>query len=339
MPRELWIGDTTLSGDQWNREVLPALQGREVLAGANIEVQHHPQGTLVSLGGGAEWAHPWKTTVSYDRAKKTWLARTLAGFVNGQDPLAQVPVDGEKTEAIGLLDDPAFPLPSFRDEAASFPQFFEMLGVKKPRNNLIIGDEGVSIDTTERNEDGAKPRFLKVCECWLAVARPTLRMDATVTGNILVGSIVDYSLTYDTATLETLGARARIETGARMPVPYEPSFSERLQGQFIDDGADRIKVFTAWFLSPPEAEVLPGPPPDDWTPYIQHHLFWNLSHAVPPRPPRTVRQTPLDPASAWLVGRYTAAPAATYAAFQAEAQRALLAAFNSIPARGYFWTA
>jgi hypothetical protein len=164
-------------------------------------------------------------------------------------------------------------------------------------------------------------------------------MNADITGNVILGQIVDYSLSYDLTALNRAGSRARLQHGGEMPKSEPPTFTDKIQGVYSDDGEDRHKIFTAWFLSPPEAEVLPGPPPGDWTPFIQHHTFWNLSHAAPLNPPVQSKQTPLDPGTAAFVGRYTVAPAATLGAQQAEFQRLALAALNAEETRGYFWLA
>jgi len=58
----------------------------------------------------------------------------------------------------------------------------------------------------------------------------------------------------------------------------------RLMGDWENDPFDTIPVATVYLLSPENAiqNEEPGP---DWSPYVKHHLFWNLIYDVTVQPP------------------------------------------------------
>jgi len=58
----------------------------------------------------------------------------------------------------------------------------------------------------------------------------------------------------------------------------------RLMGDWESDPFDTIPVATVSLMSPENAiqNSEPGP---DWSPYVKHHIFWNLVHDVTIQPP------------------------------------------------------
>ncbi len=90
------------------------------------------------------------------------------------------------------------------------------------------------------------------------------------------GQVVDYSVVYDTTALDRMGTRARLMQAPLMPAVKKPTFLERLNGTYEDDGEDRKLISTVYLLSPPNQ--LEGEPDETWTPYVKHAAFWNLAY-------------------------------------------------------------
>lgn len=294
-----------------------------------------------------ELGHPW--FVSPMPTDEGWSVKIAPGFVGGIDPRCPEAErrhkkdTGEERE-IGLCDEPEIRLLAWADVPSPFP-FFLNLGAKAaPKENFSISGEFVRVDMTQDMVAGEKTpnRTLKQCEIYLTQARATYRLDVTSPGNILLGNVVDYALTFDSSALANFGARARISASAEFPKSVKPTFAERLAGAFQDDGMDHLPVATVFALSPEQDEQESGKksgnPSSSWSLFVQHKLFWNVNYLPRNDPPRNLRQSTIDPFLAFFVGRYTFAPMATQAALEAESQRAFLALLNNTSNEGKFWT-
>lgn len=286
--------------------------------------------TIVSPAPEAFWQHPWYTTARW--TGKQWTVSIKPGFVNEWDPVIEG--IGEKGADVDLLDRPRIPVSAFRDvgyEDDPIPKFFLKLGVRAPDSGIsILGDV---VRTT--NDDSSLPRrSLRAVDCYLSVARASYQsraeqIDASGTSAV----VVDYSVTYNTSTLDRYGTRPRLRLAGKFPAVKPPTLAERLMGSFQDEGEDRLLISTVFFLSPPNEPDAPMGP--RWTPYVQHNLFWNLQHrarnvapAKDPEPIRLATGLPLADllGNAWL------------STINDVSDRILNAVNNTTP-EGKFWTA
>lgn len=244
------------------------------------------------------YLHPWKTSARFNGTYSRWEARVRSGFVNGLDPLCYgyLPAadSGKEMRELELIDSPVIPITGFRtpgNEGDPIPGFFKQRGVQEAKDNIQVSDlGGVVIDLTPEEESDLPPRQLRAMDFYIAVARATYQavinpVDAAGAS----GLVVDYEVSYNTDRLDQAGGRARLmQTGKFEPV-RQPTFAERLFGQYQDDGEDRVWISTIFLISPPN--VLEGEPDATWTPYIQHNPqagFYNLRHEprnVPPAKP------------------------------------------------------
>ncbi len=324
--------------------------------------------------------HAWETGVLFKDG--AWHFSVAPGFVNGIDPRVPRAEEAVRATAkngtdqainprytpsgrliegaeIGLLEQPVIKIedrdvgdprvPYLREGDDDFtyeiiPPFFYAMGLRK---ELKIDVDINNFDSLNINMDdvlnyGSGPSIVK-CDIWLAMARATTKLSVDMPGNLVTGQLVDYSVGYDTTRLASVGSRARLLFGPRLPEdPPPPTFEERLAGSFGDIGEDKLLVSTIYWLSPATGgasftEEKDGIP--KWTPFIKHNLFYNLCYKQRNLIPRNVTTPGLDPFLAWFVGRYTFAPAATMGAIEAEQNRILTALWNDTDGRGDFWTA
>lgn len=210
-----------------------------------------------------------------------WEASILCGFVNGMDPL--VPGAGPDGEDVDLVDDPSIPLRGFRSlpgEAEPIPPFFAALGARGPGENIVFNNDTGAFIVEEEDPEQLPPRLLVAMDFYLATARATFSsgaVEADASG--ASGLVVDFFTTYNTDNLNRVGSRSRLMQAPKMPEKVPPDLSQRLMGNFSDDGEDRQLISTVYFLSQPGATV---PVPDStWLPFVKHAKggFWNLSHS------------------------------------------------------------
>ena len=92
-------------------------------------------------------------------------------------------------------------------------------------------------------------------------------------------------------------------------------------------------------VSPEAPADNPSDVPDrNWTAYVEHKCFWNVTHRARNAVPINLPQLSGVAGLFALTSRYTLAPAATFAVMEAEMQRITAAVFNSTSNRGVFWT-
>lgn len=330
---------------QWNAALhqAGALMPR---AGKGINIYRSPRETVISLADQPlSWRHPWHTLLSW--VDEQWQFNVKPGFVNGFDPVvpgtAPEPTEEEpKPKDLGMIDVPWIPVRGTRpvgSDGSYVPPFFRKLGVKQVRMPSVTAANFDSInvgDILQAAEDAANNRKLEAFDIFVTMARATHKMEPTFTNNIVLGSLLEYTVTYDTNSLTAFGTRPRLNQAPKMDEPSQPDLSSRLSGIVGDDGLDRLHVATAYLLAPAEN---PSDKPDrNWTPYVEHKCFWNVTHqsrnAVPINLPQLSGMAGLFA----LTSRYTLAPAATFAVMEAEMQRITAAVFNSTTNKGVFWT-
>lgn len=324
------------------------------------------------------WQHPWSTSVDYydiksgkllnskGEAISGWGARIKPGFVNGIDPIvrAAAPLDlgldptkpqrtpEQRMRAVlrdspGLADNPLIPcFPQIAKKTNEIPkQLRDMgaVGLDKP-----IKASGSGLNTTysiQGNLEGiSNERYVAIQYFHIAVARPSFKMEVDIGQmNLILGQGIGYNVGYDTRAMDLFGVRARLNGGLPEKKP-EPTFEERLQGGYGDDGQDFFMVSAVYWLSQEAKDVKKsakdGKPELDstWVPFVRHFCFWNLEYRTKMEFPRNLPRSGVDPFLAWFVGRFTIAPMATMAAMASEENRVLAAAFNNALPKGYFWT-
>jgi hypothetical protein len=231
------------------------------------------------------------------------------------------------------------------------PEFIYAMGVKK---GVALSSDAVNASnfddpTTAANlldqtlSSGAGPSLSK-CDVWISQARITNKLFVDIPGNIVTGQLVDYTVGIDTATLQGVGARARIVIGPYVPpAPVSPGFDQRLGGSYGDNGEDQILVSTIYWISPPDSAGKSFTETDDegnprWSAFVKHNLFYNLTYKPKNLVPQNNNQPGIDPFLAWFVGRYTFAGGIA-GAVTAISDQVLTALWNDSNGEGAFWTA
>lgn len=336
--------------------------------------------------GGRTINHPWFTTVdktgvesfggSNSKAKDVeagFGVRIKPGFVNGIAAIAEQTsrekrlVDGVIKEVtvlkdVNLLNKPIISIPLDQKYFSRTPiplPFFAEMGASNPSSGdgVQVSDSGVQIEA--KNESGGRKdkSYLLQSVIYLSIARATQRLETSVTGDILAGSIVEYYVTYDTRALQASGQLPRIQIAGTMP---EPAPITALLRTYEDSGFDNIEIATVYYVSPKgfaeDLDATPGKnetpsqaaargqkrgliPGKDWDIYVKHNLFWNLFYQMKTEPPINLPGGRLDLATAAFTGRYTVAAGAVTGAINAQLNEVLAAAFNSTSNRGRFWSA
>ena len=224
-------------------------------------------------------------------------------------------------------------------DGSRVPPFFKKLGVKQVKMpSVTLGNfDSFNVgDLLQAAEDAASNRKLVAFDIFVTMARATYKMEPTFTNNIVLGSLLEYNVIYDTNSLTAFGTRPRLNQAPKMDEPSPPDLSSRLSGIVGDDGLDRLPVATGYLLAPAEN---PSDEPDrNWTPYVEHKCFWNVTHQARNAVPINLPQLSGMAGLFALTSRYTLAPAATFAVMEAEMQRITAAVFNSTTNKGVFWT-
>lgn len=331
---------------QWN-ETLRRAGALMPRAGKGINIYRSPRETVVVLADQPlQWRHPWHTVLHWIDDK--WQFNVTAGFVNGIDPVVPgtAPKATEKNPKptdLGLIDVPWITVHGTRpvgSDGSYVPPYFRKLGVKQVKTPTVTAAnfDTISVgDILAAAEEAKNSRKLEAFDIFVTVARASYKMMTTFTNNVVLGSLVEYTVTYDTASVAALGTRARLNQAPKMDEPQSPDLLSRLSGIVGDDGVDRILIATGYFLAP--AENASEKPDKNWTPYVQHKCFWNMTHRARNAPPINIPQLGGVAGLFALTSRYTLAPAATFAAMEAEMQRITAAVFNSTSNSGLFWTA
>lgn len=248
------------------------------------------------------WNHPWYTTATWSTERQMWELFVKPGFVNGNE--VEVSVDGS---IVNLTDDIGIPVPSYRMRKIGadgdpvrisatetgggkvsyegVPDFFQALGVGSPPDSNLILSEGFVQDLTVR---AGQNRLLRAVEIKLSQER----LGTTTQWLFNEGqSIARFDVLYTNLDFKkeaTISIEKQLDIG-----PDVPSFTEQLRGNWTDNPVDELHVATVYFLSPviEMGEGFNSDPDSSWTPYSQHHLFWNLNHATNLLPARANTRT------------------------------------------------
>jgi hypothetical protein len=282
-----------------------------------------------------------------------WEIKVRPGFVNGDAPIYKRQKSDDEgnitEEEISLLDEPFIPIPEGAFSLVPTEMaFFKAKGVSW-KSPLSLEGDTVTMDVTDRAEE-KNERSLSQVQVYIAQARPTYKLTADVIGNVVTGQLVDYNVMIDTQAMDILGRRPLIRVGT-MPDKNLNIGTNQPGGGFAaarevapDDGIDYLLIATIYFLGPQgegssQVEAVSVEPPGgSHEVYVKHNVFWNLNYAEKNDRPFNLAPWQLDPTLAFLVGRYTVAPAALLGAAAAFAEEQFAAAFNT-PNEGKFWTA
>lgn len=268
----------SLRARDWNERIVAPCEAAQLRPGAHSTVIRTARGQVLNFDPSLGWIHPWFVSGRWGR--DGFYFRVRPGFVNGEAPV--VTTASESAPAVTLLDGPDIPARNWRAVTGAeepLPAFFERLGVRKAASDIKITDNGVSVDVTQREENATPPRLLVAMDVWLAVARATYQSEIRIadpTG--VTGEVVDYNVRYDTTNFSRVGAQPRLQWGGKFVPVRAPTLEERLQGQFQDEGEDRVLISTLYLLSPENAqEHVPTP---QWQLFRANNCFWNLGHAA-----------------------------------------------------------
>jgi len=300
-----------------------------------------------------EWQHPWFVTGFYD---ESWKIRIKPGFVNGESPLAtsdEVDSDG-RNKQLPLTEFPAIPLPKdIFEQPPVAPKFFSSLGVKDPdKPDIEIdlrGSRGITVTIPTQDKSSAADRMLLKAVVFLTQARASHKLVTDIPGNLLLANLVEYSSSWDTSALSSLGRDARINVAKQLPSAGAPSIFDLFSGTIQDDSIDYLPLATLYFVSPPKGkdepkwkalqeQALSDGPGAGWELYVKHDVFWNIDYANNNKPPINIPSFGTDPFTTFFVGRYTFAPMAALGAMNALVSKALAMAFNGASNGGRFWT-
>jgi hypothetical protein len=236
--------------------------------------------SITGVGPKNQWRHPWFTTARWDPIAETWLATVKPGLVNGQDVTVSVKVN-EETKDVPLVDGPPFPLGNYRaigtdavnldGTGEEVPPFFIPLGVAQPMTFSTTG-EGITQEITGLLSEQENQRILRACDIVLRCYRPRSVVDwqitPAVTGSVAQVAVGLSGSSAHKATLNVVSKHAPTPTLADLDL---------LSGALADPGYDQALIATVYLLSPAGAayEATPGA---DWTPYVEHHAFWNADY-------------------------------------------------------------
>ena len=321
--------------------------------GRNVLISRKRDQVIIGLDRRGRWMHPWFTSAQWKDDKNEFWITVNPGFVNSVAPnvpsLAYSYYETDKEESKvtvtpTLLDEWAFPVPITREirglelDKERVPQYFQDMGVVEEKSGVEFDgvDGNATINISEQEESGDDARLLRAADVVLTAFRPTYKLQVDFPLNLVTGHLVEYSASFD---ITNAALPPVISVLPKVPDPKPANdFFQRMVGNYSDDGFDQILVATIYFISPPKS-VAKQPltsVTDEWTPIIQHHLFWNVAYWSENQPPKNFEQLNFGGLFT-LIGRYTFAPAAIHGAREALFDSVFEAAFNQ-PPEGHFYT-
>jgi len=250
--------------------------------------------TVLERGG---WRHPWQTTVQWDGEMSAFAAQIKPGFIGGLDPIiatagkyapeatlkrlgvSRARVRSERVDAY-LTERPRVRLDQWRAigrdgqptsqravngrAVASYeaaPPFLVAQGAGQPPQGDEVPRSG---------------RLVRATEIFLVKARFQTTTQWTF-GLGEDGTRASFDLAFAPPPPGSERARIGTERATTPPTPPDP-LAQLLTG-YQDTGQDKLPLATVYLLGPESA--FPGYDiGPDWTPHVQHHLFYNLAYDV-----------------------------------------------------------
>lgn len=152
------------------------------------------------------------------------------------------------------------------------PKYFRALGVGDPPK-LIETASGVKM---EGKAEGPPPRLLRACDVVLlkdrAAQTTTIEQTTSAGADARVNTV-----RIGIRTAPNMQRRARLIVTTKWEDPERPTLVSRFRGEAEDVAYDYLRVATLFLLSEPGAAENSAPDAK-WTPFVQHHLFYNLQH-------------------------------------------------------------
>lgn len=223
---------------------------------------------------GSGFRHPWDIIPRWNGKKKYWEIQIAPGYINAMEVLANdqplsaepwIPIENRQLRSIG------YGSPGGLD-AEPVPPYFRKLGVREA-DAVTRSEFGLTTNLDGTLEDRAQARLLRAVDILVEQPRPrvetVIETDA-VNGNAqLVASIA-------TPVGAAAAPRIRLRREAVDPEPLPGTIQSLLATGAVDDGLDRLRLATLYFLSPPGA--VSGNPDGSWQAIPANEEFWDLSH-------------------------------------------------------------
>lgn len=283
------------------------------------------------------WRHPWFTTVRWDDESEMWLAtvkpgacpsatsdgdpvvrvdqrhapeetverlklvpggdeRNLRGYLSEGVPLALKPSLFRTigTDAIGTTATPA----------EAVPAFFAKRGVMGAR---VLRDGGGSavIQTDGLASARVKARLLRACDLVLTHDRPATQTAARES-DLSPGTT---ALEFSTGRLTSYDAEPNLVPRSKWESPADLASLDLALGTGTDSGRDEIRIATVYLLSQPGTEEGAVPEGRGWSPFVDHHVSWDLQYATKQEALEvepTRLETPIPILGAGELGRWSA---------------------------------
>jgi hypothetical protein len=244
----------------------------------------------------------------------------------------------KQKDAPGLMDFPIIPLYSFKEVKLKRdvpPLLAKFGGV---HSGAGMTQDGAAIDmtlsfTVNTNTSGVKRRMVLSTMIYLAMARPTKKLDVNTGGlNLITGGGVEYNVTYEQTSMQNYGTRARLLTGNIAPKTTKGPDGNAVQLQ--DEGLDYWPIATVYLLAESEEDY----DINNSEVFVKHHCFWNLAYQFYIRPPLSLgNQQGLGGYLGVLVGRFTVAGGAIVAGIETAMNKAIADLNATIKAEGKYW--
>jgi len=251
--------------------------------------------------------HPWKCTLWWDG--ELWKLQVQPGYVAGEDVtfLLDAKVAPEKTRKriareegtqkvrkkgtmrAWLSENPTLPTawrkigpdaegsvtminnkPTVTFEPV--PKYFKALGVGSPPS-LVDTVAGIKM---EIKTEGPPPRLLRACDVVLLKDRAAQTTTIEQTTSLGADARVN-TVRIGMRTAPNMQRRARVVVTSEWKDPERPTLVSRFRGEAEDVTYDFLRVASLYLLSP-EGATENSQPDEKWTPFVQHHLFYNLQH-------------------------------------------------------------
>lgn len=291
----------TIQYENWNKAVDRMWQNRPLKTGYSKDVQR--------------MIHPWYVAMEWDTETAAWVMMIVPGFVRGASVEVDVPewlaasrtlnrlgIENPKKpkprwergdEVVAFLDEwPRIPIAKdqfvqvygpdgFNYAGYTIPKYFYDEGVPVPKE-LQINEAGGNFDfkivETEPVDEDNK-RMLFAVDVTLAVPRPIV--EAVPVPGALGNSSNRIEVQVQYANIrETNPKIFASPTTTALPEAgeYEISALDALTGLTPQPATDDLHIARIWMMGP--RGVQSEEVGKDWTPVVQHFVFWNVDHTV-----------------------------------------------------------
>lgn len=334
-------GNVRVRASDWNKAVIDS--GRLVpKAGKGILIDRHRNGSSISANPLFQWRHPWNVVAQW--RDKAWHLNIKPGFVNG-DPVIMVgsapePKDNEdKPKDLELTEVPWWKVAGTRSVIEDVPAFFVAKGVVSQAQaaGAVTTENFDRINLAELAKQADGEKVLRSVDIVAVIYRPQLRSTFEVSdASGTTGGLLQYAPAYDFTSVNENGPQARLVQEAPYVPQKTPDILLRALGVEPDTDQDKILLATVYFLSPDkDSKELD----ENWTPFVKHHVFWNLMHATKNIIPELSSQVPSRaPFVTGLAGGYGDMLINQFSALKDTIEREVLNFYREDESGGAFWS-